>query len=245
MIFPLITIVLIVGTAFLLRNATTKKTALSYFLVFIAGIITFLFEPIGLLFFTDGSVDGGAIQIVSTILGIYSVGWSILQMLKKKQASPFSVIKNLFSREDLNLQNRWWHRLIKIVFFIVLFTVLYNEVSDGIKQFELKRRHTQTFEDLGFEPIQTNTDPFASFGFEEDPTSVPVASPPTGKLNIKDLSPGSYKIVTPIQEETGFSEIFSKISKIILFDLFWFLVAVVFYYKVFLYIIFGSKKKDR
>ncbi|MCF7843669.1 hypothetical protein K9M47_02095 [Candidatus Gracilibacteria bacterium] len=83
MIFPLITICLIIGTAFLLRNANSKKSTKSYLVVLLAGVITFLFEPVSMVLFTDGSGDGGAIQMVSTILGIYCIGWAIMKILKR------------------------------------------------------------------------------------------------------------------------------------------------------------------
>lgn len=128
MIFPLITVGLIVGTAFLLRNATTKKSLKSYVLVFIAGFVTFLFEPVSMVLFTDGTGDGGAIQIVSTILGVYSIVWSIIQMIKLRQVSLFSVIKNFFSREDLKLQKRWWHRAFLVITCLVFLAYVFDKI---------------------------------------------------------------------------------------------------------------------
>ncbi|KKR60729.1 hypothetical protein A2643_02760 [Candidatus Nomurabacteria bacterium RIFCSPHIGHO2_01_FULL_39_220] len=81
----LITIGLMVGTAFLMKNAKNKVSIESYVLVLVGGIITLLFEPVIITLFTDGSADGGAIQIASTIFGIYFIGWSITRMVKFKK----------------------------------------------------------------------------------------------------------------------------------------------------------------
>lgn len=81
----LITIGLIVGTAFLMKNAKKKVSIESYVLVLVGGIVTLLFEPMIIALYTDGSVDGGAVQIASTIFGIYFIGWSITRMVKFKK----------------------------------------------------------------------------------------------------------------------------------------------------------------
>lgn len=83
MILALITIGLIVGSAFLLRNAKSKSSIGNYFLVLIAGIVTLLFEPVTIVLLTDGAGDGGAIQIVSTFFGIFCIGWAIVKMVKR------------------------------------------------------------------------------------------------------------------------------------------------------------------
>jgi hypothetical protein len=81
MIIALITIGLMVGTAFLMKNAKKEKTISGYVLVLIGGIVVFLFQPIVhvLMNYTDG---GGAIQIASTIFGLYFIGWSIVRFVK-------------------------------------------------------------------------------------------------------------------------------------------------------------------
>jgi predicted Na+-dependent transporter len=91
MLIALITIGLMVGTGFLMRNAKNKASIESYMLVLIGGIVTFLFEPAIITLYTDGSTDGGAIQLASTILGIYFIGWSIVRMVKFKKEKDTSV----------------------------------------------------------------------------------------------------------------------------------------------------------
>jgi hypothetical protein len=90
MIIALITIGLMVGTAFLMKNAKNHLSIGNYVLVLVGGIITLLFEPIIIALYTDGSVDGGAIQMASTIFGIYFIGWSIVRLVKfnKEKQKP-------------------------------------------------------------------------------------------------------------------------------------------------------------
>lgn len=89
-IVPTITIGLIIGSAFLVRNAKRKNYIESYILVLISGVITFLFEPMFLTLYArmnqrNETIDGGAIQIASNIVGIYCVVWSIIKMVKLKK----------------------------------------------------------------------------------------------------------------------------------------------------------------
>jgi len=85
MTIPLITIGLIFGTTFLMRKARKKISIANYIFVLLGGIVTFLFEPLIFTFYTNGSVDGGAIQIISTISGIYFIAWSITRLVKYKK----------------------------------------------------------------------------------------------------------------------------------------------------------------
>jgi hypothetical protein len=85
MVVTLITIGLMIGTAFLMRNAKSKGSVESYGLVLVGGIVTFLFEPVNIALSADKSADGGAIQIASTILGIYFIGWAIVRLVKRKK----------------------------------------------------------------------------------------------------------------------------------------------------------------
>lgn len=91
MTIALITIGLMVGTAFLMKNAKKHISIGNYVLVLVGGIVTLLFEPIIIALYTDGSADGGAIQIASTIFGIYFIGWAIVRLVKfnkEKNQSP-------------------------------------------------------------------------------------------------------------------------------------------------------------
>jgi hypothetical protein len=84
MTIAIITIGLLVGTAFLMKNAKEKKTVGSYVLVLIGGIITFLFMPmLEISSFVSG--DGGAIQIASTLLGIFFIVWAIVRIVKRNK----------------------------------------------------------------------------------------------------------------------------------------------------------------
>lgn len=174
---------------------------------------------------------------------VWSIYFATRYIFTKFSKREFSLqaFRGWLFRDDLNLQNRWWHRLIKIVFFIVLLSVLYNEISDTVKQFEIKKLNTSTFEDLGFKEDSQ----VGNYEFGDASKSVSSAVKMTQleyeekygrKPEVSFLS--KVRPVTPQTEEY----LSFEVLKIILFDLFWFLVAVIFYYKVFLYIIFGSKK---
>lgn len=80
----IITLGIIVGTAFLVKYAKTNVSVGNYIFVLIAGIVTLLFEPfVGALI---GSTNGGgAIQIASTIFGLYFIIWSIIKLVKFKK----------------------------------------------------------------------------------------------------------------------------------------------------------------
>lgn len=89
-IVPIITIGLIVASAFLVRNAKKKNSTESYALVLVSGVITFLFEPMFLTLYArmnqiNETIDGGAIQITSTVVGIGCIIWSIIRMVKLKK----------------------------------------------------------------------------------------------------------------------------------------------------------------
>ena len=80
----IITLGIIVGTAFLIKNANTNISVLNYVLVLIAGIVTFLFEPLAHTLINPNE-SGGAIQIASTFFGIYCVGWAVFKLIKFKK----------------------------------------------------------------------------------------------------------------------------------------------------------------
>lgn len=82
MIIPIITLGLIVATAFLVKNANKHHSITNYVFVLVGGIVTLLFEPLIIALYTNGSTDGGAIQLASTIVGIYFIIWSIVRMVK-------------------------------------------------------------------------------------------------------------------------------------------------------------------
>lgn len=83
----IITIGLMVGTAFLMKKAKNKKSIGSYVLVLVGGIVTLLFAPF--IHASTGTEANGAIdvgvQLASTIFGIYFMGWSIIRMVKFKK----------------------------------------------------------------------------------------------------------------------------------------------------------------
>lgn len=85
MIIPLITVILIIVIGLLIKNANIKKSKEAYVLVLLGGIVILFFEPASIVLFTDGSKDGGAIQIASTIIGIYCIVWSIAKIIKIKK----------------------------------------------------------------------------------------------------------------------------------------------------------------
>lgn len=98
-LIPIITIGLIIGIAFLIRNAKTHTSLKNYFLVLLGGVVLFLFEPIAIMvtYGTNSGVGGGAIQIASTLVGLYAVGWSLvsgykfLRQTKLKEKSSSNV----------------------------------------------------------------------------------------------------------------------------------------------------------
>lgn len=85
MIISIIELGLLVGTAFLIRNAKKKKAVGSKVLVLIFGIVTLLFKPTISVAIFDGQLEGGAIEIASTIFGIYFIIWAIVQLIKGKK----------------------------------------------------------------------------------------------------------------------------------------------------------------
>jgi len=75
-----------------------KNSTESYALVLVSGVVTFLFEPIFLTLYArmnsiNEVIDGGAIQITSTAVGIGCTIWSIIRMVKLKKGK----------KEDLNI----------------------------------------------------------------------------------------------------------------------------------------------
>lgn len=87
---PIITIGLIIGSVFLIRNAKKKNSIEGYGLAIVAGVITFLFEPLFLTLYArinqiNETIDGGAIQIASSIVGVYCIIWSIVKIVKLKR----------------------------------------------------------------------------------------------------------------------------------------------------------------
>lgn len=103
MIIALLTIGLIFGTAFLVKNAKSKKSIKDYVFVLFGGVITFLFEPLVIVLFTDKSTDGGAIQMASTIFGIYCIGWSIIRIIKHKKNQ--SIIQDIIYCSKCGVKN--------------------------------------------------------------------------------------------------------------------------------------------
>lgn len=90
-IVPIITIGLIMGSVFLVLNAKKKNSTESYALVLISGIITFLFELVVLTLYVrinqiNETIDGGAIQVASNVVGIYCIIWSIIRVIKLKKS---------------------------------------------------------------------------------------------------------------------------------------------------------------
>jgi len=81
----LITFGLIIGTALLVKNAKTKSSKTNYTFVLLGGIITFLFEPTLVALYGSNFEGGVAVQIVSTIFGIYCIGWAIMKLIKFKR----------------------------------------------------------------------------------------------------------------------------------------------------------------
>jgi len=84
MVITIITLGLIVDTAFLAKYAKTNVSVGNYILVLVAGIVTLLFEPLifALLEYKEG---GGAIQIASTVFGLFFIVWSIVKLIKFKK----------------------------------------------------------------------------------------------------------------------------------------------------------------
>lgn len=74
------------GTARLLGRANKNPTITNYLLGLFGGIATFLFEPVVFVLFTNELNDGGAIpvaiQIASTIFGIYFIVIAIKGIVK-------------------------------------------------------------------------------------------------------------------------------------------------------------------
>jgi hypothetical protein len=81
---PVLTILLIIGALFVGRRAKMHPTKTNIFLTFLASMITILFEPVAiiLVYGSSSNVDGGAIQIASTLIGLFLVGWSVVRFFK-------------------------------------------------------------------------------------------------------------------------------------------------------------------
>jgi len=74
----------------LIVNAKKKNSAEGYGLVIVAGVITFIFEPLFLTLYArinqvNETIDGGAIQIASNVVGFYCIVWAIARMVKLKK----------------------------------------------------------------------------------------------------------------------------------------------------------------
>ncbi len=93
MTIAVLTILLILGTARLLGQAKKNPTRANYLFVLLGGLATFLFMPLIIILFTDGLSDGGAIQLSSTIFGIYFIVWSIRQLIKNRQLVRDNIMK--------------------------------------------------------------------------------------------------------------------------------------------------------
>lgn len=100
MIIILITIGLIIGTSYLLKISKNKPHSLNYILVLIGGVITFIFMPLIFTLYGNLITSGilpTAVQLSSTIFGIYFIVWAISKLIKIKKLKNSLVEKNIKS----------------------------------------------------------------------------------------------------------------------------------------------------
>lgn len=80
--------ILILISAFLLKNARSQKNKENYIFLLLIGIVTFLFIPVidALLNQSDSnmSIGGGGVQLFADIFGIYCIIFSIRKLIGKK-----------------------------------------------------------------------------------------------------------------------------------------------------------------
>lgn len=137
---PIVTLGLIISTAFLVRYVKKNISIGNYISVLIAGIFIFLFQPfVHVLGSTEG---GGAVQISSTIFGLYFIGWAVYKLIKFKK--NINLVKK---EENIDIKNQnIISNFQSIGILLSIITILVGGGYLGIKQYskyKIEKSETQ------------------------------------------------------------------------------------------------------
>lgn len=88
MLIDLITLVLIILLATLVKKAKKEITVSNYLIVIFSGFIVLIFKPLIKVILGFNGSEGAiptAISLASTIFGIYCIIWGIIKLIKFKR----------------------------------------------------------------------------------------------------------------------------------------------------------------